>query len=362
VVTLVAKVIPQLKIILDFGGSGTKVVASLDDGNPIYFLMPPHCAEISPTQCTEADFNENSVWFRCDESCYAVGLLASANSGKSIEVKPLKVESAPIKTLAAVVIAARKLGAEKRVLLTLSIVLPSGEAQQNAIYKEDVEALLNKKIVSPWGVFQAKIKLFKADFEGEGILLYHQHITRRTTQNVLVLMLGYRNASFIATVGSLVASTNCSDIGFHSFLQKIVSLTAGYSIEQLLLPVTRYGANKLDSALIPVLRFSPGSPHREKELADLKSAIEKAEEYYTKLIMVWLREFLTVEVDEIVLAGGSAEYIGQHLAEKLAETIVPSMYVICVYQDKFLPADISGIKNGERFLDIYGIWHQINSA
>lgn len=357
-----AKTIPQLKIILDFGGSGTKVVASLDDRNPIFFLMPPHCAEISLAKCTGANFNEDSVWFRCDESCYAVGLLAAENSGNSIVVKPLKVELAPIKTLAAVIIAARKLGVEKRVILNLSIVLPSGEVQQSAVFKGDLESLLSKEIVTPWGKLQAKLRLFKADFEGEGILLYHQEKTGTTERNVLVLMLGYRNASFIATVGSLIASTNCSDIGFHSFLQKIVSLTAGYSIEQLLLPVTRYGADKVDSALIPVLRFSPGSPHREKELADLKAAIEQAEEYYTKFIMVWLREFLTVEVDEIVLAGGSAKYISQYLADKLAGTIVPSKYVICAYQDKFLPSDISGIKNGERFLDIHGIWHQINSA
>jgi hypothetical protein len=356
-----AKTIPQLKMVLDFGGSGTKVAASLDSESPIYFLMPPHCAEITPNDCTAEDFNESSVWLRCDDACYAIGLLAEQHTGKSIKIKPLKVESAPIKTLAALVIATQKLGIGKKILLSLSIVLPSAETQQSNTYKKDLDQLLDTKVTSPWGSMQAKIRLFKADFEGKGILLHHRQETR-ATKNVMVLMLGYRNASFIATQGEIVASKHCSDIGFHGFLQKIVSLTAGYSIEQLLLPVTRYGANKDDSTLTSVLRFSPDSPHRLQELADLKKAIDQAEEFYTKQLMDWLREFLSVEVDEIVMAGGSAGYIGQNLAEKLAGRIVPSKKVICAYQNQHLPADISNIKNGERFLDIYGIWQQISSA
>jgi hypothetical protein len=352
--------LPQLNIIIDPGASGTKVMASVNNQKPIFFVMPPHCTEIDATESVGEDFDEGSTWIHCDDSYHGIGILAQQNSNKSIKIKPLKVESAPIKTLAAIAFAAHKLGLGKKILLLLSIVLPSGESQQSVIYKKELEQLIKGKVTSPWGVLQLKLILFKCDVEGRGILIHHRKETNQL-KNIMVLMLGFRNASFIATQGKAIASKNCSDIGFHSFLQKIVTLTAGYSIEQLLLPVTRYGANKVDSALIPVLRFSPGSPHREKELADLKSAIDQAKESYTKLLMSWLGEFLTVEVDEIVLAGGSATYIGFDLAEKLAGRFVPTEDVIYMYDSEDLPKDIAKIAHGERFLDIYGLWQEVQN-
>jgi hypothetical protein len=355
-----ASSIPQLTIVLDFGGSGTKVAASLDN-SPIYFLMPPHCAEISQDDCKSEDFNENSIWFCCGDSCYAVGLLAEQASGKSIKIKPLKVESAPIKTIAAIIIAASKLGLGKKILLSLSILLPSGETQQSNLYKKDLDQLLLQKITSPFGAIQLKVRLFKADFEGKGILLYHRQETR-SVRNTMVLMLGYRNASFIATQGKIIVSKHCSDIGFHNFLQKIVSLTSGYSLEHLLLPVTRYGSSKDELHLAPCLRFSPGNSHRFQELEDLKKAIDQAEDFYIRQLIDWLTEFLSAKVDEVVMAGGAAAYIGYLLANKLSGTIAPNKKVIYLYENESLPSEISIIKDGDRFLDIYGIWHQISAV
>jgi hypothetical protein len=352
--------IPQLNVILDPGASGTKVMASVDQGKPIYFLMPPHCTEINATESTGEDFDASSTWIRCEDTYYAVGILAQQNSSKSIKVKPLKVESAPVKTLAAITIASQKLGLGKKILLSLSIVLPSGESQQSTIYKKELEQLLERKIISPWGALQVKLRLFKCDVEGRGILIHHRKETN-AVKNVMVLMLGYRNASFIATQGRVVASKNCCDIGFHSFLQKIISLTSGYSIEQLLLPVTKYGFNKNESALKSALRFSSDSPHRQQELIDLKAAIEQAEIFYIKQLVNWLEEFLSAEVDEIVLAGGSARYIGYSLAEKLAGRIVPSEDDIHMYEGENLPKDIAKLDQGDRFLDIYGLWREVSS-
>lgn len=355
-----ANTIPLLNVFLDPGASGTKVIASVDQGKPICFLMPPHCTEINAAESIGEDFDASSTWIQSEDTYYAVGILAQQNSSKSINVKPLKVESAPVKTLAAIAVASQKLGLSKKIMLSLTIVLPSGESLQRTVYEKELEQLLEKKISSPWGVLQAKLRLFKCNVEGKGILNHHRKETN-AVRNTLILMLGYRNASFIATQGKVVASKNCSDIGFHNFLQKLVTLTSGYSIEQLLLPVTRYGIQQKETGLNPVLRFSSDSPHRQQELIDLKAAIEQAEIFYIKQLVNWLEEFLSTEVDEIVLAGGSAGYIGYGLAEKLAGRIVPSEDDIHMYEGENLPKEISQLDQGDRFLDIYGLWREVNS-
>lgn len=354
-----AKAISRIEILLDFGGSGTKVAATCDGNRPIFFLMPPHCTEISAQSCIGEYFDENSVWVSCDDTYYAVGVLAEQFSSSSINVKPLKVESALPKTLAAIAIAAQKLGI-KKFRLAVSIVLPSGESQQRDIYSQQLNELLGKNITSPWGSLKIKLIAFTSDIEGKGILLFHRQV-HKTTRNTMVLMLGYRNASFIATKGKIVSATSCSDIGFQSFLKKVVSLTSGYSLEKLLPAVSHYRLSKSDSALNPVLRFSLGSPFRDRELTDLKAAIVQAEVFYIGQLLNWLQEFLSVDVDEVVLAGGSASYIGLQLAEKLTGRVVPSDENIFLYEVSDLPLDIAQIDHGDRFLDIYGIWREVSA-
>jgi hypothetical protein len=109
------------------------------------------------------------------------------------------------------------------------------------------------------------------------------------------------------------------------------------------------------------LRFDLDSPHRQQELADLKKAIEQAENFYIQQILDWLDEFLSVDVDEIVLAGGSATYIWFKLSEKLSTRIVASEKQVLFYLDENLPQEIAQIKHGDRFLDIYGIWREISA-
>jgi hypothetical protein len=353
------KTTPYLQIFLDFGGSGTKIIARLDGEKSIYFLMPPHCSEISLAECSGDHFDENSVWFGYDSTRYAVGILAEQASGSSIKIKKLKVESAPLKTLAAIVTAMQKFGLSKKINLSLWIVLPSGEIKQSSIFENELRELLDQKLISPWGQLQVKLRLFKVEAEGKGILLYHRQKVN-VIKNTLILMLGYRNASFILTQGKAITSKSCSDIGFHVFLNKLVSLTSGYSIEKLLVPVSLYRIEDNKSALNSVLRFSIDSPHRQQELVDLKAAIIEAEKFYIQQLLSWLDEFLSVNVDEIVLAGGSASYIWSDLCEKLIGRVVTSGDHIHVYDEDNLPPEIAKIKNGERFLDVCGIHQEVN--
>jgi hypothetical protein len=354
-----AQTLPHLQIALDFGGSGTKVVAGLKGKQSIQFFMPPHCTEITAADCIGDDFDENSVWVSSQATCYALGILATQHTGRSIKVKPLKVEAAPLKTLGAIAVATQKLGVGKKFLLSVSIVLPSGESQQSTIYEQVLRESIAGKVNTPWGQFQTKLHLVTIDIEGKGILLYHRQLSKEI-KNTLVLMLGYRNASFIATAGKIIAAKHCSDIGFHSLLQKIVSLTAGYSIERLLIPVSQYRTQQQESALERVLRFGLDSPHRAQELASLKAAIEQAEDFYINQLLNWLTEFLTIDVDEIVLAGGAAGYIVFKLSEKLVGSLVPHEKQIHWYEGADLPLAIAQIENGDRFLDIYGIWQQVS--
>lgn len=354
-----ANTTPYLQIFLDFGGSGTKVIAKLDDEKPVYFLMPPHYSEISLAECCDDHFDENSVWFGSDDTRYAVGVLAEQASGSSIKIKKLKVESAQPKALAAIVIAAQKLGVSKKINLSLWIVLPSSEVKQSTIFESELRGFLDKKLISPWGQLQVKLRLFKVEAEGKGILLYHRQ-NIKVIKNTLILMLGYRNASFIITQGQVISARSCSDIGFHSFLNKLVSLTSGYSIEKLLVPVSRFRIENNKLALNSVLRFSIDSPHRQQELIDLMAAIITAERFYIQQILSWLEESLSVNADEIILAGGSASYIWCNLCEKLIGRVITSGDHIHIYDKDHLPPEIAKIKNGERFLDVCGIYQEIN--
>jgi hypothetical protein len=361
-----AKNIPILRVVLDFGGSGTKVVACLDHEQPIFFLMPPQCVEVAASECSHSEedaYSETSLWISIDETYYAFGLLAQQHSSNAIKVKPLKVELAPVKSVAAIAIAAQRLSINKKVRLDISIVLPSGEMAQKAIFQEEMEALLSKKISSPWGPLQGKLWVFNAEIEGKGILLHHRR-TSKVIKNTMVLMLGYRNASFVITQGKLIATGGCSELGFHVFLRKLVNLTSGYSVERLLIPITQYVKTKTDSFLTSVLRFSPESPHRPQELIDLKLAIDTAEVFYVQQIIAWLAEFLPsdLEIEELVLAGGGAPCIVYALSDKLVGRFVSSTDCIYLYEADDLPPLISKVAHGERFLDIYAVWERMNSC
>jgi len=127
--------LPDLTIVLDFGGSATKgVYAGADLRNEKILCMEPEVISLTLPAVTHYEQSKlgsalpvDSAWVKIDEACYAVGYLARSQFNANPGLSSLKYERALPKTLAAVWVAAQELKLKNKFSVAIAVLLPPGE-------------------------------------------------------------------------------------------------------------------------------------------------------------------------------------------------------------------------------------------
>ncbi len=351
---------PDLVIALDFGGSATKGVYADASLNEKLLLMEPEVISLPQSAITNYEQTKlgsaepaDSAWVVVDEQCYVVGYLAQSRFSGNPGLSSLKYERAFPKTLAAVWVAAQELSLKNKFSAAISILLPAGEYESG---KQLYELLLDglKNFDTPTGKMSVNLTHFDSKPEGGGVYMIHRSqmgdAARRKT--VAVVMVGYRNASVLLSERGQVSKRVTSNHGFIKLVELVEGRIAGLpSTTQLARAIARAG-DKVNPSYLAPLAMSSVAEVRAQETKKLVEAINACRVEYASALCSWLREVLPrqVNLDEVVLCGGTADYMQKELENHFGYTEVSWN------ADIELPLQLQEEELGLRLGDAYGMY------
>jgi hypothetical protein len=304
-----------MSIAADFGASSTKVIG-IYEGIVISLVMPPETIAIG-RESLESKLDGYTIgkqvsratieyaFVGVENRYYAVGALAQ-RFGAFQRFKPLKVESAAYKVLAATSILADRFELGQKFDLSLGCLLPPSElADEDLLKGRLTECLAN--FDSPIGMMN--VNLTGADFypEGGGILeLYQNRHPTNLKSKVGILMAGHRNLTCYIANNGMVASFASCDLGFNSWVKEVMNKTAGYQLETLSVALARYWVGKDLATLQPILRRQD-EQSTVAEIERLVEVLEQTSKIYCDAIFNWLDEQFPGDLEAVMISGGAAD-------------------------------------------------------
>ncbi|MBW4676086.1 MAG: ParM/StbA family protein [Desmonostoc geniculatum HA4340-LM1] len=321
---LATVVVPDLLLAIDLGGSQTKAIASVPakNGFPMLLCMEPEIADVSDasvqdyekTKSGEVD-PENTCWVGIGDDYYAVGFLARHKYGGNSLLKQLKEESAVPKICGVLWVLCQKLKLIGKLTVALTVLLPPSEYQDRERLEVKLKQAL-RRFNTPTGEMRVKLVDFNAKPEGGGIYLYHRSILGADikNRNMAVVMLGYRNASVLVSARGAVAPGVSSTFGMSWMLDDFVRRCSGLAKEdpRLMAAIVTAGSECNPEALTKLSRRN-SSVEREGEAQEMSEALKLSRDEYFRALVRWLSQEFPRDLDEIILCGGTSEYLKPEL-------------------------------------------------
>ncbi|MBE9128027.1 MULTISPECIES: ParM/StbA family protein [unclassified Coleofasciculus] len=347
------KSLPDLIIAIDFGGSATKILASTS--TDVYALcMEPEVIEVDKqllddyesTKLGQAD-EKNRAWVGYDNLYYAVGYLAQYKFAGTPGLSELKYERAIPKALAAVWVAARHFSLGRKFNVAIACVLPPGEYADAA----SVETLLREALASyetPTGQLALRLTHFNCKPEGGAtyMMIAKNQRDELLQKVVAVIMVGYRNASILISNRGEVGSFLSSDLGFIQLVSAVMQKTSGQTAE-LLTPSIFEAGEKLESKPLFRLIRSTNEQRQSEELEQIRKAVASSRKEYFLKLSNWMKEHLPREVDEVVLCGGTVDYLATEFKSHFQWTPIQWHGGVTV------PTELDELGFGNRLVDVY---------
>ena len=325
---MVGSKMSSLTLAVDFGGSCLKGFFTLDTFKPEVLLMEPEVALVSLQSLEAYEQNkignaspENTAWIEYKGKYQAVGFLARKRFHAGLQLQKRKFELATPKVLAMVGAIADKYDLPNGSEIRLAIVFPWGEYQDRALFKQTItDALANYK-------FRGRDKAFVLDTficlpEGGGVLTRGRDPgSSLKEQTVAVVMLGYRDASILLVERGEMNSGRTEPLGFAKMIESVKGRTSGLNQYKLASVICKAGKNVNPKALIE-LTESIDADYQDYEISTIRKAIADARVEYWMMLSQWLKLQVTRDADEIILAGGTANFLRSELNSLFSYTKV----------------------------------------
>lgn len=335
----------DLFLVVDTGGSQTKIIyQSSDDDSPEFLLMPPEVECISQQQFDR--YQERigwlgspsplqQAWFSVNEQLWVVGAFASEFDPED-RLHEKKYENALYKVMAAVGVIAQKLQISKRSLsIHLAMLLPWQEFNDRQAFETQLTALLGEFVFREQKL-KVKLKTFLCRPEGGGLAATRMRQKGREwfqEQRLVVLLFGHRNTSALYFEQGQFKQ---GDSPLYGFSQMIDLLVARYSVldrQALLLALVKAmqkAKQELESKnrMLTASHWNRGNDLRyplwsntqainalvsvrddalrSAELQALARAITAALDEYWEKLEGWMKRVVPEELDEVIVSGGAA--------------------------------------------------------
>jgi hypothetical protein len=348
----------ELVIALDFGGSLTKMIASSVKHHCRSECMEPYVIEVSGDSIREYEKQKlgsthsmNRAWVEVGQKYYAVGYLAQSRFLASSRLSQLKYEQAVYKSLVAIWVFQHQWQLSRKLKVALACLLPPGEWKDSQKFKELLIRYASS-FVTPDGLLEVEITDFNCKPEGAGVFMMHRakrgelHLQRLVTA---VVMLGYRNASLMLCRRGEVGEFITSPLGFISLVKGVIRRTSGYQEEPLARAIALAGEDYKEQPLQKVLRSSSQSTQQE-ELVLLRESIQQARGEYVASLRHWLSEQIPKEVEEVIVCGGTADYLYGELQQHWQHL------QIFWHAEIKIPEQLSTLKVGNRLADVWSLF------
>lgn len=352
-----------ITVALDFGASGLRVILTPEVFKPQLLLMEPEVSKVTtqglenytskrlgstdPTRC---------AWVEYNNQFYAVGHLAKRFRA-NLQLKKRKFELALPKVLAVIGIISQIHNLANGTIINLGIVLPWGEYSD----KEYFEKLLQTAL-SDFKFCQVEKSFLLEQFvcipEGGGVLFQGRNPgTSFADLSLIVLMLGFRDISMLFVDHGEMSKGITEANGFSVFLNSVAEKIAFFDYPKLAALICKAGKNINPKALLPLLD-NVGQDYTDYELAKIRQAIADSRKEYWLILEEWLKLQIPSGVDELIVAGGTANYLKSELNPFLKSRTTKVLW--CQQLERRIQSSFSKqIKANSleyRLADVYGLF------
>jgi hypothetical protein len=309
----------DLCLAFDPSSSVSKAIYTLKPFKVEWLFMEPEAIEVPDVGIEQYEANrigeaepENQAWIEVKGKYYAVGLLARNRFYGDAALKELKYERAVYKVLAMVGAIAAKKKLSTTFSLSLGILLPYGEYQDRERFKSLIASAL-ENFSFRGQCYRVILENFNCLPEGAGILLRGLEASVNLKQtNVLVIMVGYRNASFLLWEKGQLSRGETTELGFVRLLERVKESTSGLTLTELLVPVTEAGS-QIETSQLRSLVKSSNVEGQQTELRQVVEAIAMARPQIWASLSNWLQSRKFPTIDHVAIAGGTSYYYRQEL-------------------------------------------------
>lgn len=367
---------PEVTLTLDFGGSGTKGIAQIKGGKPTAFWMEPAVIEAPRTSLADKTHNnmgntypENAAWVGVGEEYRAVGYLARSTYSATPGLRPRKYELAVYKTLAAVWVTKQKFKLPDSFHLSLALLLPPGEFEDSSYLKPMLKEALNQ-FDTPTGIVNAPLVGYECFPECGGIYaMYCKQAGEAIKRSAIALvMVGYRNASVLVSRRGILDRGKTTNLGMAKMVELVMERTSGFQEQPLISAIVAAGVDPKPAHFLSLVssgNCSQGSVKsdctqrsafgdrslRDDQIEKIIAAVRTARSEYAIALTSWLREVLppSVELDEAIVCGGTADYLRDEL-----DAVFPATPVVWHGAVK-IPPTLNEQWLGSRLADVWAL-------
>jgi hypothetical protein len=253
---------------------------------------------------------EDEAWVEVGGECCAVGYLARERFCANPALRVLKSERAQYKVLAMVgAIAARK-RLPSRFSLQLGVLLPYGEYEDRESLRQRLAADLSDFKFRGKG-YRVQLTQFDCLPEGGGLLLRGLERGQDGAQG-LVVMVGYRNASYLLMERGAFRRGETRDLGFVQMLERVVEATSGLSPLAMAGAVCQAGKRVNRGPLKNLCRRLEDKPSGTR-VAKLVESVKSSRREYWEMLSDWLVTCRFPSRGQVILSGGTAYYYQEEL-------------------------------------------------
>ena len=319
----------ELTLIADFGASGSKFLyeykkkGEKSELKALFMEAQVYKGKIEEIKekIKGGNLAEDSCWIKLLDQYLAVGYLAKQLEGQS-SLKQTKFMQAIVKTVGAIcAIAGKENLTNCKINVNLIAFLPHGEKANAKYYKSNLKKQTEKPIESQYGKVEININQIGCRSEGEGI---YNALPEKTKlkEKVGILMMGYRNLSILIGEKGSVREGETTDLGMVKIVEEVARCEglSDYGKLTKLLVEGKESEEALNQVLEKIF-MREGGMNKQERMENLKQAILKAEASHIEKTVRWLREILEEDVSQVILCGGTAQYLGEKLTSAIAREL-----------------------------------------
>ena len=321
---------PDLILTIDTGTSQSKVFwKRWSQGNTELLLMGPEFLEIASDDLIDTGLSggrpENDAFIELfNGKIYSLGMKAQQMRGK-VPTGLSKYEFAAYKALAIIGAIAETANLPEQFTIALSALLPYKEYQDRKAFHDLLEHNLAGFNFRGRRYFVSPVVL-EVKPEGAGLAQSRRNDAPQSFnhKNILVTMLGQRDASLLPFKQGTPQSGHGVRLGFEQLIDAIVARASLNLDAKDAGRLTEYvfAAQQNSKLLERIARMAVTEAEVGRKVEQLQDAIAQSRNRYLRDLLDWMRSTLgqdLYEFDEVIVSGGTALYFKDELEDFFAQ-------------------------------------------
>lgn len=348
----------ELVLTCDLGGSLTKaIVKEYPKSVSKSIVMGSAIADVGKKSVENQFENipiESGIWVGYNKEYFVLGALAVEQFAGTNSLRKLKYEIAVPKLLGCIAAAMKEYNSTEARVYIMCLLPPSeigdGDNLRKAIY-----IACKKGIESPIGKLKIEVVAFKTESEGSGIIRHRikQLGEDWSKRNIVMTMLGYRNASAFISKNGVPKGNPTSDLGMNWLVSRFIDRSAiGLSVSDFSKVVEAlvlaYQYEDKDALMRLSKKSNPKAIRTDIRIFDKNMKLLFDE--YSRALFRFISDCID-ECDEVLLCGGTAYFIKPYLEPFFVKEEIPLIWDGGVE----VPQSIDRHNLGNRLADCYAM-------